>query len=60
MSNHETPPAAPQLPEAPEKTGRQRLVAGLWPPAATRAQLVVALLLFGLGLGLAHPGALHQ
>ncbi|WP_236239022.1 DUF881 domain-containing protein [Streptomyces sp. CC228A] len=53
MSNHETPPAAPQPPEAPEKTGRQRLVAGLWPPRVTRAQLVVALLLFGLGLGLA-------
>lgn len=34
-------------------TGRQRLIAGLWPPRVTRAQLVVALLLFGLGLGLA-------
>ncbi|MFD8555331.1 DUF881 domain-containing protein [Streptomyces fradiae] len=34
-------------------TGRQRLAAGLWPPRVTRAQLVVALLLFGLGLGLA-------
>ncbi|MFE1404462.1 DUF881 domain-containing protein [Streptomyces sp. NPDC058770] len=37
----------------PELTGRQRLVAGLWPPRVTRAQLVVALLLFVLGLGLA-------
>lgn len=34
-------------------TGRQRLVKGLWPPRMTRAQLIVALLLFGLGLGLA-------
>ncbi|MFI8106772.1 DUF881 domain-containing protein [Streptomyces sp. NPDC086023] len=38
---------------APEETGRQRLAAGLWPPRVTRAQLVVALLLFVLGLGLA-------
>lgn len=37
----------------PEVTGRQRLVAGLWPPRLTRAQLIVALLLFILGLGLA-------
>ncbi|OKI06181.1 hypothetical protein A6A06_37825 [Streptomyces sp. CB02923] len=34
-------------------TGRQRLAAGLWPPRLTRAQLIVALLLFILGLGLA-------
>ncbi|MFE7135551.1 DUF881 domain-containing protein [Streptomyces sp. NPDC057638] len=34
-------------------TGRQRLVAGLWPPRVTRAQLTVAVLLFVLGLGLA-------
>ncbi|WP_432076860.1 DUF881 domain-containing protein [Streptomyces wuyuanensis] len=34
-------------------TGRQRLAAGLWPPRFSRAQLVVALLLFVLGLGLA-------
>ncbi|MEU0006092.1 DUF881 domain-containing protein [Streptomyces sp. NPDC006314] len=34
-------------------TGRQRLVDGLWPPRVTRAQLIVALLLFGLGFGLA-------
>lgn len=40
--------------EAPQpSTGRQRLVNGLWPPRLTRAQLIVALLLFGLGLGLA-------
>lgn len=37
----------------PALTGRQRLVKGLWPPRFTRAQLVVALLLFGLGFGLA-------
>ncbi|WP_104532038.1 DUF881 domain-containing protein [Streptomyces natalensis] len=35
------------------QTGRQRLVASLWPPRLTRAQLIVALLLFILGLGLA-------
>jgi uncharacterized protein YlxW (UPF0749 family) len=56
-------PGAPREPQRPrggtaaaqpaEMTGRQRLVAGLWPPRVTRAQLVVALLLFGLGLGLA-------
>ncbi|MFE1050315.1 DUF881 domain-containing protein [Streptomyces olivaceus] len=34
-------------------TGRDRLFAGLWPPRVTRAQLIVALLLFGLGFGLA-------
>ncbi|MEV0786617.1 DUF881 domain-containing protein [Streptomyces sp. NPDC050423] len=36
-----------------ELTGRQRLIAGLWPPRVTRAQLIVAVLLFVLGLGLA-------
>ncbi|MFJ5548919.1 DUF881 domain-containing protein [Streptomyces sp. NPDC093225] len=47
--------AAPQAPVegGPELTGRARLAAGLWPPRITRAQLVVALLLFVLGLGLA-------
>lgn len=34
-------------------TGRQRLAKGLWPPRVTRAQLIVAVLLFVLGLGLA-------
>ncbi|MFF4350074.1 DUF881 domain-containing protein [Streptomyces sp. NPDC001530] len=38
---------------APSLTGRQRLVKGLWPPRVTRAQLIVAVLLFGLGFGLA-------
>lgn len=37
----------------PPMTGRQRLMAGLWPPRLTRAQLIVAVLLFVLGLGLA-------
>ncbi|MBD0742513.1 DUF881 domain-containing protein [Streptomyces sp. CBMA152] len=44
---------APAAEGAPQLTGRQRLAAGLWPPRVTRAQLVVALLLFVLGLGLA-------
>ncbi|WP_081237185.1 DUF881 domain-containing protein [Streptomyces viridosporus] len=49
-------PAAAEAPKAepgPQLTGRQRLVQGLWPPRVTRAQLIVALLLFGLGFGLA-------
>ncbi|MFF2954742.1 DUF881 domain-containing protein [Kitasatospora sp. NPDC057965] len=33
--------------------GRRRLMAALWPPRLSRGQLVVALLLFSLGLGLA-------
>ncbi|MFC9653590.1 DUF881 domain-containing protein [Streptomyces sp. NPDC056937] len=40
-------------PERQQLTGRQRLAAGLWPPRVTRAQLIVAVLLFVLGLGLA-------
>jgi uncharacterized protein YlxW (UPF0749 family) len=39
--------------EEPSLTGRQRLAGSLWPPRASRAQLIVALLLFGLGFGLA-------
>lgn len=53
-------PAAPPVPEeaAPQaagsgSTGRQRLASALWPPRVTRAQLIVAVLLFVLGLGLA-------
>ncbi|WP_156724485.1 DUF881 domain-containing protein [Streptomyces apocyni] len=38
---------------AEQLTGRQRLLKGLWPPRVSRAQLIVALLLFVLGLGLA-------
>lgn len=34
-------------------SGRQRLAGTLWPPRVTRPQLIVALLLFVLGLGLA-------
>ncbi|MEU5365039.1 DUF881 domain-containing protein [Streptomyces sp. NPDC005925] len=39
--------------EEPAPSGRQRLAGSLWPPRASRAQLIVALLLFGLGFGLA-------
>jgi uncharacterized protein YlxW (UPF0749 family) len=39
--------------DGPPLTGRPRLVKGVWPPRVTRAQLIVALLLFGLGFGLA-------
>ncbi|MFD3701229.1 DUF881 domain-containing protein [Streptomyces sp. NPDC058646] len=46
-------PSAPSGPPEPGQTGRQRLAAGLWPPRVSRAQLIVALLLFVLGLGLA-------
>ncbi|MFF2992958.1 DUF881 domain-containing protein [Streptomyces sp. NPDC057950] len=38
---------------APALTGRQRLAKGVWPPRVSRAQLIVAVLLFGLGFGLA-------
>ncbi|MFF2193948.1 DUF881 domain-containing protein [Streptomyces sp. NPDC058157] len=48
----EREPAPAPRPE-PQQTGRQRLAAGLWPPRFSRAQLIVALLLFVLGLGLA-------
>ncbi|MEK8170004.1 DUF881 domain-containing protein [Streptomyces sp. M19] len=37
----------------PSLTGRQRLVQSVWPIRLTRAQLIVAVLLFVLGLGLA-------
>ncbi|QHC28440.1 DUF881 domain-containing protein [Streptomyces sp. HF10] len=40
-------------PDDASLTGRRRLVKGLWPPRLTRPQLIVALLLFGLGFGLA-------
>ncbi|QCD54653.1 DUF881 domain-containing protein [Streptomyces hawaiiensis] len=43
----------PQPDPEPRLTGRQRLVQGVWPPRVTRAQLIVAVLLFGLGFGLA-------
>ncbi|MGW0699863.1 DUF881 domain-containing protein [Streptomyces sp. NPDC002867] len=50
------PPAQqpdPPADESPSQTGRQRLRAAVWPPRVTRAQLIVAVLLFVLGLGLA-------
>ncbi|MFG3498905.1 DUF881 domain-containing protein [Streptomyces sp. NPDC047928] len=47
------PGPGPAAPAKEPQDGRQRLIAGLWPPRVTRAQLVVALLLFVLGLGLA-------
>ncbi|OKI65125.1 hypothetical protein AMK14_25695 [Streptomyces sp. TSRI0445] len=50
---HTVPDAPLAPPPANETTGRQRLKAGLWPPRLSRAQLIVAVLLFGLGLGLA-------
>ncbi|MFF7331616.1 DUF881 domain-containing protein [Streptomyces sp. NPDC090306] len=54
----EVPPAGPPSADpaqdgTPGQSGRQRLVQGLWPPRVTRAQLIFALLLFGLGFGLA-------
>ncbi|MQY37025.1 hypothetical protein SRB17_50280 [Streptomyces sp. RB17] len=48
-----SPEPTPQQQAEEPVTGRQRLVKGLWPPRFTRAQLIVALLLFGLGFGLA-------
>ncbi|WP_274555785.1 DUF881 domain-containing protein [Streptomyces spiramyceticus] len=51
--DEETASRSGQSAELPPPTGRQRLIAGLWPPRVTRAQLIVALLLFVLGLGLA-------
>ncbi|GAA1947424.1 DUF881 domain-containing protein [Streptomyces durmitorensis] len=42
-----------QQDEQASLSGRQRLAEGLWPPRVTRPQLIVALLLFVLGLGLA-------
>ncbi|MFI5757610.1 DUF881 domain-containing protein [Streptomyces sp. NPDC051569] len=49
----QNPTSTPRGPEPNRLTGRQRLAAGLWPPRVTRAQLIVAVLLFVLGLGLA-------
>ncbi|MFD8816999.1 DUF881 domain-containing protein [Streptomyces sp. NPDC059627] len=54
----EVPATAPEAESAEPKppaglTGRRRLVQGLWPPRLSRAQLIVAVLLFGLGFGLA-------
>ncbi|MFD2012228.1 DUF881 domain-containing protein [Streptomyces narbonensis] len=46
-------PAAPAAAGGVEPSGRRRLADAVWPPRVTRAQLIVALLLFVLGLGLA-------
>ncbi|MEU9047548.1 DUF881 domain-containing protein [Kitasatospora sp. NPDC048343] len=45
--------AVEQAPAVDRNAGRRRLQAALWPPRLSRGQLVVALLLFSLGLGLA-------
>ncbi|MDT0343830.1 DUF881 domain-containing protein [Streptomyces litchfieldiae] len=52
MTDEETTPAPAPAP-APRLTGRRALRAALWPPRAGRGQLVAAVLLFVLGLGLA-------
>ncbi|MFF4994916.1 DUF881 domain-containing protein [Streptomyces sp. NPDC000656] len=46
-------PAEAAKPAEPAQSGRRRLVESVWPPRVSRAQLIVALLLFVLGLGLA-------
>ncbi|MFC8448350.1 DUF881 domain-containing protein [Kitasatospora sp. NPDC057223] len=47
-------PEPVQVPDpTPAVTGRRRLRAAMWPPRLSRGQLVVALLLFSLGLALA-------
>ncbi|WP_435839202.1 DUF881 domain-containing protein [Streptodolium elevatio] len=43
----------PEDPNTPEPSGRRRLATALWPPRVSRAQLVVGVLLFALGAGLA-------
>ncbi|MHC0432846.1 DUF881 domain-containing protein [Streptomyces sp. O3] len=55
MSSEEPTSAAATGASEPEErlTGRRRLLKSLWPPRVSRAQLIVALLLFVLGLGLA-------
>ncbi|MFD7908772.1 DUF881 domain-containing protein [Kitasatospora sp. NPDC059722] len=48
------PAAAGPVAEATDRSaGRRRLKAAMWPPRLSRGQLVVALLLFSLGLALA-------
>ncbi|MGA4544524.1 DUF881 domain-containing protein [Uniformispora flossi] len=43
----------PEHPHTDEPTGRRRLLGAVWPPRVSRAQLIVGLLLFALGAGLA-------
>ena len=53
-SGSEEPSAEPgESGGTPRPSGRKRLAQVLWPPRVTRAQLIVAVLLFVLGLGLA-------
>ncbi|MFI9364037.1 DUF881 domain-containing protein [Kitasatospora sp. NPDC053057] len=47
------PEAAEEASVVDRNAGRRRLQAALWPPRLSRGQLVVALLLFSLGLALA-------
>ncbi|MEU6733696.1 DUF881 domain-containing protein [Streptomyces physcomitrii] len=47
------PDPGAQAPHAPDESGRRRLLSSLWPPRVSRAQLIVAVLLAGLGFGLA-------
>ncbi|WP_051055724.1 MULTISPECIES: DUF881 domain-containing protein [Kitasatospora] len=49
----EKPAAASREPVPLPSDGRTRLLAAVWPPRVSRGQLVVALLLFALGLALA-------
>ncbi|MBB5938504.1 DUF881 domain-containing protein [Streptomyces zagrosensis] len=49
---HRPPPPEQPVPDG-SMTGRQRLLASVWPPRVTRPQLTVAVLLCVLGLGLA-------
>jgi uncharacterized protein YlxW (UPF0749 family) len=53
QSAESAPAEMPGQGDEPQLTGRRRLVEGLWPPRVSRAQLIVAVLLFGLGFGLA-------
>ncbi|WP_435866026.1 DUF881 domain-containing protein [Streptomyces wedmorensis] len=57
VAGEDVPVSVPSAPAAAapgaEASGRRRLASALWPPRVTRAQLIVALLLFVLGLGLA-------
>lgn len=52
MASHRSS-AAPAPDEHPPPTGREALRASLWPLRASRGQVLVAVLLFALGLGLA-------
>ncbi|MFF8774830.1 DUF881 domain-containing protein [Kitasatospora sp. NPDC015120] len=53
LEEPEHPPMSVSAYTEDRRAGRRRLMAALWPPRVSRGQLVVALLLFSLGLGLA-------